>query len=270
MQEDRVTILGIPIDNFTLDETVEAVIKLTEAYANDRRSRYVCTVNTDFLVNAYGWSLSAPSHPKLLEVIKSADIVTADGMPVVWLSRWLNIPLKGRVTGADLVPKVIEVLAQKKGRVYFLGGEDAVARRASEVLMERYPGIRVVGIATPIIYTGEAPMDEQDKRIVQQINDATPDLLLIGLGNPKQELWFERVKEILQVPVSIGVGGVFNFLSGAAPRAPEWMQRCGLEWLHRLWTDPKRMWKRYLNDFVKFAFLSIPEVFRHQLNKLRG
>ncbi|MGD9973175.1 MAG: WecB/TagA/CpsF family glycosyltransferase [Desulfatirhabdiaceae bacterium] len=262
-ERDIITLLGIPIDNLTRREAVDSVFAMIEAYQTDFRPRYVATVNVDFLVNTLGWLPSDIRHPELLEILRRADRITPDGMPLVWASKLLGHALKERVTGADLVPELAREAALRGKRLFFLGGRDDVGQRAADLMQTRYPGLRVAGVYSPFVHvTGhqlmDADLDDQD--IVSRINESRADILLIAFGNPKQEVWFERNRNHLCVPVSIGVGGTFEFIIGTVARAPIWMQKAGLEWLFRISQDPKRLWKRYVVGFYKFGFVIFPVV----------
>jgi len=267
-QPDISVVLGIPIDNLTMDETVEGIFSLIEEYERDGRPRQVATVNVDFLVQTFAWRQRGIRHPELLHVLRRADLVTADGMPIVWTSKLLGVPLKGRVTGSDLLPRLVEEAAKRKRTIFFLGGREDVAQQAAEVLKKSFPGLQVAGVCSPYVHIeGEdlASMEDDDRPIVDMINASGADLLLIGLGNPKQELWFERNKERLKVPVSIGIGGSYEFIVGSVTRAPEWMQKAGLEWLFRITQDPKRLWKRYFVGFFKFGLMVLPAILHYRL-----
>ncbi len=263
MRDNPTAVLGIPLDNLTMGEAIEKVFSMIERYSADRKPKLVCTVNTDFVVNTLRWSLQKARHPELLDILRKADLVTADGMPLVWTSTLLGSPLKGRVTGADLVPELAREAAQRGKSVYLLGGRGEVAQRAARTLKTHYPGLNIAGCDCPFVHIeGEPLIDalETDLPIVERINASGADILLIAFGNPKQELWFERNRHRLEVPVSIGIGGTFEFITGSIQRAPAWMQRTGLEWLFRLTQDPKRLWKRYLVDLVKFGILIWPSI----------
>ncbi|MEE4661944.1 MAG: WecB/TagA/CpsF family glycosyltransferase [Halieaceae bacterium] len=261
VSRERFNALGIPIDNLDMDSAVEQIVDLVYRFPRERRARYVSTVNVDFLVNALGMAGGVARHPELLEVLRSSDIVTADGFPVVMLSRLMGAPLQSRVTGADLVPALAERAARDGLRLYLLGGREEIARRAADLLEARYPGLEIAGVESPMVHTqGEGLMtfEEDDERIIEDINRSGADILLIGLGNPKQEQWFWRHRDRLKVPVSIGIGGTFEFIAGTVKRAPRWVQRANLEWLFRITQDPKRLWKRYAEGLFKLGLLVAP------------
>jgi N-acetylglucosaminyldiphosphoundecaprenol N-acetyl-beta-D-mannosaminyltransferase len=270
MLSETAVILGIPVDNLTMDEAVDSIFDMIEAYRHDKRPRQVATVNVDFVVNTLTWRLGRSRHPELLDILRRADVVTADGMPLVVVSKLLGSPLKGRVTGADLVPRLAKDAAQRGKSLYFLGGRETVAKRAAALLQQRYPSLVIAGIDSPFVYTegkNLADAEDVDREIIERINAARPDILLIAFGNPKQEVWFNRNRNRLRVPVSIGVGGTFEFIAGSVKRAPAWMQRTGMEWIFRITQDPGRLWKRYLLGFFKFGLMVWPAVlyYRYQL-----
>jgi exopolysaccharide biosynthesis WecB/TagA/CpsF family protein/anti-anti-sigma factor len=270
MSSETIVILGIPIDNLNMDETVERIFKMIDDYGTDGRPRQVATVNVDFVVNTLTWSLGRIRHPELIDILRRADLVTADGMPIVWTSRLLGTPLKERVTGADLVPRLAEEAARRNKSIFFLGGRGDIGKRAAEVLKRRYPDLKVAGVESPFVYIeGEALADteEEDKVIVDQINRSGADILLIAFGNPKQEVWFDRNRYRLKVPVSIGIGGTFEFIVGTVSRAPIWMQKTGLEWVYRITQDPGRLWKRYLVGFFKFGVMIWPAVMYYRYKR---
>ncbi|WPL11022.1 MULTISPECIES: WecB/TagA/CpsF family glycosyltransferase [Thiorhodovibrio] len=264
-------ILGIPVDDLTPELVVERTLALIAAYRRDGRARQIVTVNVDFLTNALGWTpWSAPRHPELLEILRRADLVTADGMPVVWLARLLGTPLRGRVTGADLVPALAAALARSGQSLYLLGGRGEVGQQAADKLVAEHPDLRIAGVHSPFVQTeGEAMLlsDEEDAEIVARINAVEPDVLLIGFGNPKQEIWFHRNRHRLKAGVSIGIGGTFEFIVGRVARAPVWMQRTGLEWIWRISQDPKRLWKRYAVGFAKLGVMTVPLVAHYHLQR---
>lgn len=268
VKDEKVVVLGMPIDNLNTGEVLARVTQMVADFQSDGRARYVATVNVDFLVHSLGWRPGQIQHPELLEILRKSDLVTPDGMPLVWASRMLKTPLQERVTGADLVPALIKVAAEKNLRVYFLGGQEGVARRLASKLKASFPRLEVAGFSSPMVATaGTALTDshEDDERILEEIHHAQPDLLFIALGNPKQELWFHRNRKKLKVPVSFGIGGTFDFMVGNTKRAPQWVQKSGLEWIYRFCQEPKRLWKRYFLGFFKFGFMILPHLIYQRL-----
>jgi len=272
MHKETIVILGIPIDNLDMDETVERIFAMIGDYAADRRPRLVATANVDFIVNTLSWRLKRIRHPELFDILSRADLVTTDGMPLVWIGKLLGSPLKQRVTGADLVPKLAEAAALRQKSIYFLGGRGDAGKRAASVLQQRFPNLRVAGTDAPFVHVkGEtiADAEETDMAIVERINRSGADILLIGFGNPKQEIWFDRNRNRLSVPVSIGIGGTYEFIIGSVARAPRWMQQTGFEWAFRIAQDPGRLWKRYFVGFFKFGLMIWPAILHQQYKRLQ-
>ena len=228
----RIDVSGVPIDHVDMDG---AMARLRDAI--ERRGQVqVATVNLDFLVRAQ-------RHGELREVLGRSELNVADGMPVVWLSRLLGQPVPGRVAGADMAPLLVAEAAATGVPVFLLGGENGAAEEAAGVLRRRHPGLRIAGWHEP----PRAPIEDMDnERVIELVAASGAQLLLVALGNPKQELWIDRYRHRLpDVSVAIGVGCVFDLWAGRSRRAPAWMQRSGLEWLHRLIAEPRRLAGRH-------------------------
>lgn len=237
-----VVILGVPVDNLDFKETLERIDHFVQAGRRTRRFHQVATVNTDFLVKA-------AEDPKLRRLLQSVHLATPDGMPLLWASRLLGSPLKERVTGADLVPAIAELAAQKGYSIYLFGAGPGIAQKAAQVLQERYPALTIAGVASPP-YT---PIQQMDRSVLDDIRAANPDILLVALGNPKQEKWIEMYGRQVNAPVIMGVGGSLDFIAGNIKRAPLWMQKSGFEWLFRIMQEPRRLWRRYVVDLIVFT-----------------
>ena len=258
----NVKLFGIPVAKVTEAEAVERIVELAREgraaarpvaqQRNHPRAAFVATLNVDFVCNAVrGWPFGGDDE--LWGYLKGADLVTADGMPIVLLSWLLRNALPARVTGADMVPAICRRCAEEGLSVYVLGGD----REAVEAAFGKLDvgQLRIAGIDPAFV-----KLDEEQPEIVERINAAKPDILFVALGNPKQELWMGRNAARLAVSVMIGVGGTFNFIAGRVKRAPRWMQRCGLEWVYRIAQEPGRLWRRYAYGVVKFSWLSIRAV----------
>ena len=256
---DCVNSLGIPVDNLSLQQALDRIVDM--ARARDGKARLVSTLNVDFLVNSLGCMFSRPRHPELLKVLRDSDMVTADGFPIVWLSRIAGKQLQQRVTGADLVPALARRAASEDLSLFLLGGGEGVAAAAADTLQAANPGLRIAGTAAPFIHTAGPAMADfaaADEALLRQINGSGAHILLVGLGNPKQELWFNRNRYKLRVPVAIGVGGTFEFITGSVSRAPQWVQSMNMEWLFRITQDPARLWRRYAKGLFKLGMLTAP------------
>ncbi|MBS2011586.1 MAG: WecB/TagA/CpsF family glycosyltransferase [Deltaproteobacteria bacterium] len=230
----RVDVDGLIFDDVTMTEATARVVEL--AKMRDR-PRYVCTGNLDHL------AIAATDH-EFRDAYLNADLVVADGAPVVWLSKLGGTPLKERVAGSDLFWTLGRASAESGITLFFLGGVEGAADKAKAVLEERYPGVKIVGTYCPPFATFAT--DEEQDRIRDVVKAANPDVLLVAFGAPKQEKWIAKHKDRLGVPVSIGVGGSFEMAAGILKRAPVWMQKVGLEWAFRFAQQPRRLFDRYI------------------------
>jgi exopolysaccharide biosynthesis WecB/TagA/CpsF family protein len=235
-------LLGAPVDDVTIAEAVDRIIEMVAVGRETGRVHQVATVNVDFLVNA-------AHDPPLLNLLQRTDLAIPDGMPIVWGSRLIGTPLGERAAGVDLLPALVERAAASSYRVCLFGAAPGIARRAADLLSRRYPGAYVVGLEAPTI----APDGAMDESALDEIRAVRPDVVGVALGNPKQEWWIARHGPALGAPVFIGIGGTLDFLTGVTRRAPGWMQRFGLEWLHRAMSEPRRLVGRYARDFVVFV-----------------
>lgn len=245
---EQVTIFDIRIDNVTLEEACNQILGFVE---NGEMHKYVVTPNVDHIIKIQ-------RDKEFHHIYKNASLVLADGMPLVWAAKLLKKPLKEKVSGSDLFPVLCEKAARRNMRIFFLGGQEGVAQKAAEVLKRKYPEINIVGIYSPPF--GFEKDEVENRKIINMINDTKPDILFVGLGAPKQEKWiYHHLKEI-NVPVSLGIGAAFDFVAGTKKRAPVWMQKAGLEWFWRFCLEPRRLFKRYFIDDVKFIYLFLREL----------
>ena len=251
-----VPMFGIPVSRVTNAEALSTILGWArEGKARRERGeragppKVVATVNVDFVANAVPWRPWRKGG-ELLDGLRKADMVTADGMPIVALSRLLRDPLPERVAGSDLTPAICRACAAEGLRFHVLGG-------TPEVLAEAFAKLGISG-SPAIAGTDSSRVDLAGdfSETVARANASKPDILFVALGNPKQELWIRRAFDRIDAPVAIGVGGSFNFVSGRVKRAPAWVRRCGLEWAHRIVQEPGRLWRRYAVDLVKFSWLS--------------
>lgn len=231
----RVAILGVPVDDVTMDETIE----ILDGYVQQRSFHQVATANLNFLMNAI-------EDDALMDILRSCSLVLPDGMPLLWASRLMGIRLRERVTGYNLVPRLAQLSAEKNYGIFLLGASEESSAGAAAWIERNHPGARLVGRYSPPFASLEA-MDHAG--ILTRIERARPDMLLVAFGNPKQERWMGMHRDRLQVPVGIGVGGALNFLAGQVRLAPDWMRTSGLEAIHRVWQEPRRLGVRYLSDF---------------------
>jgi N-acetylglucosaminyldiphosphoundecaprenol N-acetyl-beta-D-mannosaminyltransferase len=225
---------GIKVDNVTISE---AVAKANE-FITSGKPRLIVTPNPEIIV-------ASQDDPELKEIVNSADLRLPDGVSMVVVSRILGNPLKERVSGIDLMLKLIELSARKGYKVFFLGGSPGVAEDAAENLMFQFSKLEVAGTRDGYF--------KKDTEVIEEIKDTRPDILFVGLGAGRQERWLNRHLKELNVPVSMVVGGSLDVISGKKRRAPAWIQKLYIEWLYRLFTEPNR-WKRQL-ALPKFLWL---------------
>jgi N-acetylglucosaminyldiphosphoundecaprenol N-acetyl-beta-D-mannosaminyltransferase len=223
-EADRVDMLGVPLARINMEGALERI----DQFIQDRSPHMVVTSDTPSIVRAH-------DDAEYQEIVRAADMVTADGRGVIWMARVLGLPVTERVSGVDLVERICARAREKAYSVYLLGALPGVAEEAARALESRCPGLKVVGTHHGYFTSEEEP------KVVRRIVEAKPDIIFVALGAPRQEKWIRRHMAELQAPVAIGVGGSFDVLAGRVPRAPQWMQKTGLEWLYRLARDPKRL-----------------------------
>jgi N-acetylglucosaminyldiphosphoundecaprenol N-acetyl-beta-D-mannosaminyltransferase len=241
-----VSILGIPIDDL---DTSEVLTRLEE-FVESGRFHQVATANVDFLIKAH-------EDPELMRILRMADLVVPDGMPLVWASRMMRNGLRERVTGADLVSPLAERAAKKGYRLFMLGGEPEVAQIAKARLESLHPNLMIVGCESPDV---PSLVSTDCEPILRRIEEARPDILLVAFGNPKQEKFIHMYRQRLNVPVCMGVGGTFDFIAGKTKRAPRVVQSLGLEFLHRWTHNPRRLGSRYKQNLAQFPPLILRQV----------
>lgn len=241
----RISLFGFQIDPLKLDDAVDEIYRWMRT--RTRRCRFVVTPNVDHAVKFQ-------ENAALRAAYANASLVLADGMPVVAAARLLGHELPERVAGSDLAPALFEAAAAQGGlSVFLLGAAPGVAQRAASNISARWPSVKVVGTYSPPLGFEADPAENQ--RILAQISAARPDLLLVGLGAPKQELWVNAFREQIEASATLCIGATIDFLAGERRRAPAWMQQHGLEWLHRVASEPRRLGSRYLRDALHFPRL---------------
>jgi N-acetylglucosaminyldiphosphoundecaprenol N-acetyl-beta-D-mannosaminyltransferase len=260
--QEKVKILKVKFDSITLSEATKKALDL----ANDKKQHYFTTPNPEIL-------LEATNNNKFKKVLNKSSLNTPDGVGIIWaanylhsvrntnsffikLAKWayslVTIPftkksiLKERVTGADLVLEICKASSKKDNKIFLLGAAEGIAKETANILEAKFPGVKIVGK-----HSG-TPNPADEKEIIKLINKARPNILFVAYGAPKQELWISRnLKSINSVKLAGGIGGTFDFIAGKLKRAPEWMQKLGLEWLYRLFQQPSRI-KRIFNASVVF------------------
>ena len=236
---ERVNVLGVRVSAVDMEQALDQI----DAWVAAGDRQYVCLGTVHGIMNC---RRSAEQR----RIFNAAGMVTPDGMPLVWLGR-AEHPHVTRVYGPDLMLASIARSAASGQRHFLYGGGPGVGERLAAELARRFPGAHLAGTREPPF----APIDELATDAEAELVDAArPDIVWVGIGSPKQELWMARMRGRLRAPVLIGVGAAFDFHSGTVRQAPRWMQRSGLEWLHRLGSDPRRLWRRYLVDNPWFVW----------------
>jgi len=228
MNPKKIHLLGTPVDCLTLQETVE-LVEETIRWRTPRQH---------VVVNALKFAMMN-SDPQLRRIVNSCDIINADGLPVVWASRLLRTPLPERVAGVDLFLKLVERCAVRGYRPYFLGATTDVLEKTIAQFNRQFPGLAIAGCRNGYFSA------TKERTVAEAIRDSRADMLFVGISSPKKEQFLNRWIHAMQVPFCMGVGGSFDIVAGKTKRAPLWMQHAGLEWLHRVLEEPRRMWWRY-------------------------
>jgi len=231
-----IEILGIRVDNVTYEQALDHI----ERFIVEGPAHQVNTVNPEFIMAAQG-------DPGFARILNSSSLNLPDGQGLIWAARLMGTPLQQRVTGVDTLIMLAQMAARKGYRMYLLGAAEGVADVAARHLHDRFPGLEIVGT-----YAG-SPALQEDEAIVSRISKTRPHLLFVAYGAPHQEKWIARNLPRLGVPVAMGVGGALDFISGHSKRAPSWLRKLGLEWLHRLVHQPWR-WRRMM-ALPRFAWL---------------
>ena len=230
----RHRILGVPVDAVTLTQAVETVA----GWVRGGGTHYIVTPNPEIILMR--------DRPGVLAALDGADLALADGIGVVWAARRLGTPVPERVAGADLTEAILALGEREHFRFYVLGGQPGVAAEAARRAQAAHPGIVIAGSHHGYFSAAD------EAELANEIRAANPDILLVGLGAPKQELWLHRWAGATGARVALGVGGVLDVLAGRKLRPPVWLRRIGLEWLYYLIRQPSR-WRRQL-ALPRFVF----------------
>jgi N-acetylglucosaminyldiphosphoundecaprenol N-acetyl-beta-D-mannosaminyltransferase len=242
---ERINILGVRVSAINM----AGALSIIDGWIAHRQHHYVCITGVHGIMESQ-WDEG------LRRIHNNAGLVTPDGMPLVWLNRLHGYAHVERVYGPDLMLALCEHSLSRRYKHFFYGGGEGVHGRLANKLRQRFPGIQVVGGYSPPFRPLSGAEHEQ---IVETINEADPDIVWVGLSTPKQERWMAEHVGRITAPVLIGVGAAFDFHSGLKKQAPRWMQRSGLEWLFRLATEPRRLWRRYLVNNPLFAVLVLQQ-----------
>lgn len=239
----RIEMMGCLIDNLSMEETLDKI----ESFVESGQPHQHVVVNVDKIVKAN-------RDPALREIINRCALINADGMPVVWASRFLGKGLRQRVTGVDLFEHLMERAAERSWRVFLLGAQQDVVSKVKWIYEQRYRGLDVVGFRNGYWST------EEEQGVVELIKVSRPDILFVAISSPNKERFLDRYQAELRIPFAMGVGGTFDVAVGDVKRAPLWMQNAGLEWFYRFLQEPRRMFRRYFIEDPAFLWLFCKEV----------
>lgn len=234
----RIKFLNTYIDNLTMEEAIE----VTKHLIDKDGCSYVVTPNLDHIV-------TLENDNEFAEVYSNADLILADGKPLIWISKLLKNPIKEKISGSDFFPRMCEMCARKGYTIFILGAAEGIADKAARNLCKKYQGLKIVGTYSPPI--GFEKNEDELKKIENLIGTVKPDVLAVSLGSPKGEKFIYTHLVKYGVSLGISIGATIDFEAGNVKRAPKWMANHGLEWLFRITQDPKRLAKRYWNDAIK-------------------
>ena len=256
VRDDRVDIFGVGVSAIDMDDAIATI----ERWISSGSRNYVC------IRDVHG-VMESRRDQRLRRIHNDAGMVTPDGMPLVWLLRLLGKRNVDRVYGPDLMRKMTAASSLRGYRQFYYGGAEGVADKLRQALLNAHPNLEVAGTLCPPF---RALTPDEDQADIDAINMARPDIIWVGLSTPKQEFWMADHLGRIEAPVMIGVGAAFDFLAGTKRQAPRWMQRSGLEWLFRLCSEPRRLWRRYAYGVPGFTILTIGDLARRAMRRLRA
>ena len=239
---DKQPLLNTYVNNIGMVEAIDEICRLVD----EKKKSYVVAVNTDVIIKI-------ENDEYLKKVSDEADLTLVDGKPLIWISKWLKRPVKEKISGSDLVPKLCQTAAEKGYTIFIIGGKDGVADSARANLEKDFKAIKIVGTYSPPL--GFDSDEEELSSINQKISNVCPDIVIACFGCPKQEKWVYENYKKYNASVSICAGATVDFLAGNVKRAPKWMSEHGLEWFYRFVQEPKRLFNRYFVEDIKIMKL---------------
>jgi N-acetylglucosaminyldiphosphoundecaprenol N-acetyl-beta-D-mannosaminyltransferase len=245
MNSAFVSVTGAPVSTLTFDDQMQLIM----SWAKTHVSKVVCVANVHMIMEAH-W------HPDFNSVLERADLVTPDGMPLVWMIKMLGAYNPSRVAGMDILLYLCKSAPEQNVSVFFLGSQEEILNRMGEKLGRDFPNLKIAGMQ-PLPFRPLNP--EEDEAIIQGINNSGASIVFVSLGCPKQEFWMTQHKDKIQA-VMIGLGGAFPVYAGIHKRAPRLVRDCGLEWLYRLLQEPRRLWGRYSKTIPPFIYLAAKQL----------
>jgi N-acetylglucosaminyldiphosphoundecaprenol N-acetyl-beta-D-mannosaminyltransferase len=253
LRGDRGDVLGVNVSAITMDDAIATL----QRWIDEGRREYVCVTGVHGV-------MECRRDPSLRKIHNDAGMVTPDGVPLVYFLRLTGKKRTQRVYGPDLMREMTAVSGRRGYRQFYYGGDVGVAEKLRETLVSAVPELQVAGAFCPPF---REMTREEDRAVVDAINIARPHIVWVGLSTPKQERWMAEHLLRIDAPVMIGVGAAFDFLAGTKRQAPKWMQRHALEWLFRLYSEPRRLWRRYAYIVPGFAFLAAGELLRRAVRR---
>ncbi len=250
-------LLNVPITCLPFDEQIMLMLR----WAKMRCSKVVCLANVHMLMEAY-W------HTSFKNILYKADLVTPDGKPLVMMLRSLGVHNQNQVSGMDVFLNLCNLAESTNVSIYFLGSTNEILEKIRHKIEQEYPILKIAGMKAIPYLSIEEIRSQQDAELIEEINQSQAGIVFICLGCPKQEIWMSQYQGLIN-GVMIGVGAVFSMYIGINPRAPHWIQRAGLEWLYRLWQEPKRLWSRYGTTIPPFLYLAIKQLLTPYKEKLQ-
>ncbi len=243
MALNRMRFMNTYVDNVTEEEAIRYI----EECIKDRKIGFVVTPNVDQIV-------MMEKNLYFREICDNAELSVVDGHPLLWIAKWYKRPIKEKICGSDLMPHLCRIAAEKGYKIFLLGAAEGIAAKAADILKEQNPGLIIAGTYSPP-FGFEKDQAELDK-INRILKESEADMLFVGMGAPKQSVFIYENMDIYQIPMSFCVGATIDFIAGEQTRAPRWMTDHGLEWLYRLFKEPKRMFKRYIVNDTKIIGLA--------------
>lgn len=244
-------------NTFISNLNLESTIKIFNDVITVNLKIRVCVLPVNNILYSY-------DDAYLNSIYNSSDLNLCDGVPLLWISKFLGNPLCGRVTGLDLFPMYVEECYKNGFSFFLLGAKDGVALYLKQQFEKKYPGIKIVGVYSPPY--AERFSDEENEKMIKMINAVKPNVLWVSLTAPKQDIWIYEHFKKLDVNIAIGVGGAFEVTAGLIKRSPKWMQKAGLEWFYRFLKEPRRLFRRYFIEAPKIFYL----VLKQKINSLKN
>ena len=242
----KVNILGVQISSISNNELLAAFTQ----HILHKEKKQVCITPVNSV-------MAAIKSEQVKNIYNNADYVLCDGMPIKWAASFLNTPIVERITGLDLLPNLVALSAKHDFSIFLLGASPGLGDKLKDIILTKYPQAKVVGVYVPpfmAVFT-----DEENDKMITAVNAASPDVLLVSLTAPKQDIWIAENKHALNATLMVGIGGAFEVMAGLAKRAPKWVQKAGLEWFYRFIQEPKRLFRRYFIEAPLFIPLIIKQ-----------